>query len=261
VRVSYAVTSGNEIGLTSADYIRYLADDPDIRAIACFIESIRNPVAFRSACQIARDAGKPIIAVKIGGSEESRKAALAHTGALAGSLDCFDAVAETIGVIRVDTLDEMVETVEYFTHAAPPKGPRLGGLTFSGGLKGMMLEAAVRNGLSFPPLAADTSAKLAEVLGVGTSLGNPLDAGFAALSSPEVYFRCVELMLKDPNIDVLVLQEELPPAPRLNNKVENLKVVDKMVADGAGKPVVVASMVSYMLTEYPKSFRTDLPHL
>src|SRR5207248_7410316 len=198
---------------------------------------------------------------KIGGSEESRKAALAHTGALAGALECFDAVAEAVGVVRVDTLDDMVETIEYFTHAAPPKGPRLGGLTFSGGLKGMMLEAAARNGLLFPPLEADTSARLAEVLGIGTSLGNPLDAGFAALSSPEAYFRCVELMLKDPNIDVLVLQEELPPAPRLNNKVENLKVVDKMVANGAGKPVVVASMVSYMFTEYTKSFRTELPHL
>src|SRR5437763_2289690 len=260
VRVSYAVTSGNEIGLTSADYIRYLADDPDIRAIACFIESIRNPRGFRSACQFARDAGKPIIAVKIGGSEESRKAALAHTGALAGSLDCFDAVAETIGVIRVDTLDEMVETVEYFTHARPPKGPRLGGLTFSGGLKGLMLEAAERNGLSFPPLLPQTLAEASEILGVGTSLGNPLDAGFAALSSPQAYFRGIEVLLKDPNIDVLLVQEELPPAPGLNRKAENLRKVDEMVANG-DKPIAVVSMVSYMFTEHTREFRATLKHL
>src|SRR5207244_1479238 len=163
-----------EIGLALADYIRFLADDPDIRAIACFIESIKHAGEFRSACERARDAGKAVVAVKIGGSEESRKAALAHTGALAGALECFDAVAEAVGVVRVDTLDEVVETVEYFTHAAPPKGPRLGGLTFSGGLKGMMLEAAARNGLSFPPLLPDTNAKVREVLGVGTSLANPL---------------------------------------------------------------------------------------
>src|SRR5207253_7389630 len=121
-----------EIGLAMADYIRFLADDPDIRVIACFIESIKHAGEFRSACERARDAGKAVVAVKIGGSEESRKAALAHTGALAGALECFDAVAEAVGVVRVDTLDEVVETVEYFTHAAPPKGPRLGGLTFSG---------------------------------------------------------------------------------------------------------------------------------
>jgi acetate---CoA ligase (ADP-forming) len=261
IATGYAVTSGNEIALSMADYIRYVADEPDIRAIACFIESIKHADEFRVACEHARAAGKPVVAVKIGGSEESRKAALAHTGALAGSLECFDAVAEAVGVVRVDTLDEVVETIEYFTHASPPKGPRLGALTFSGGLKGMMLEAATRNGLSFPTLTSDTNTKLSEVLGVGTSLGNPLDAGFAALSSAEAYFRCVEVMLADPNIDVLILQEELPPAPRLNNKVDNLKVVDKMVAGGAGKPIAVVSMISYMFTEHTKSFRAELAHL
>src|SRR5262249_11111605 len=154
VTTGYAVTSGNEIGLAMADYIGYLAEDPDIRAIACFIESIKHAGEFRAACTRARDAGKAVIAVKIGGSADSRKAALARTGALAGALECFDAVAEAVGVVRVDTLDEVVETVEYFTHAEPPRGPRLGALTFSGGLKGLMLEAAARNGLSFPELTA-----------------------------------------------------------------------------------------------------------
>jgi acetyltransferase len=134
-------------------------------------------------------------------------------------------------------------------------------MTFSGGLKGLMLEAAERNGLSFPPLQAETNAKVAEVLGVGTSLGNPLDAGFAALSSSEAYFRCIEVLQQDPNIDVLILQEELPPAPRLNNKVENLKTVDKMVADGARLPIAIVSMISYMYTEHTKTFRQELKHL
>jgi acetyltransferase len=160
--------------------------------------------------------------------------------------------------VRVDTLDEVVETVEYFTHAKPPKGPRLGALTFSGGLKGLLLEAAERNGLSFPELLPETNAKVAEVLGVGTSLGNPLDAGFAALSSSEAYFRGIETLLKDPNIDVLLVQEELPPQPRLNNKVENLKTVDKMVSD---KPIVVVSMISYMFTQHTREFRAALKNL
>src|SRR5262245_10930095 len=260
VTAGYAVTSGNEIGLNMADYIRYLAEDPDIRAIACFIEAIKDPQAFRAACEHARDAGKPVVAVKIGGSEESRRAALAHTGSLAGSLQCFDAVAETIGVVRVDTLDEIIETVEYFTHAKPPKGPRLGALTFSGGMKGLLLEAAERNRLSFPQLLPETVAKLSEVLGVGTSVGNPLDAGFAALSSAEAYFRCVELMLGDPNIDVLLVQEELPPAPRLNNKVENLRKVDEIAAS-SGKPIAVISMISYMFTGHTREFRAELKNL
>jgi acetyltransferase len=261
VTTSYAITSGNEIGLYTSDYIRYFADDPHVKVIACFIESIRNAAEFRRACAHARDASKPVVAVKIGGSEESRKAAMAHTGSLAGSLASFDAVAETVGVIRLDTLDEVVEAVEYFSHAPTPRGPRLGAMTFSGGLKGLMLEAAERHGLNFPPLAPDTLAKLGEVLGVGTSLGNPLDAGFTALSSAEAYFKCVEALRADPNIDVLLLQEELPLAPRTNNKVDNLRQVDAMATDGKGPPIAVVSMISYMFSEHTRVFRAELKNL
>jgi acetate---CoA ligase (ADP-forming) len=260
IATGYAVTSGNELGLCSADYIRYLADDPDVRVIGCFLEAIRNPDDFKRACEHARDAGKPIVAVKIGGSEESRKAALAHTGALAGSLACFDAVAETLGIIRVSTLDEMIETIDYFTHAAPPKGPRLGALTFSGGLKGLMLESAARNGLAFPALEPETTVRLAEVLGVGTSLGNPLDGGYSVLSSRETYFRTIDTLLGDPNIDALLVQEELPAAAGTNAKTENLREVDRRAKEGA-KPIAVVSMISYNFTDHTRSFRAELAHL
>jgi acetate---CoA ligase (ADP-forming) len=260
IAVSYALTSGNELGLCSADYIRYLVDDPDIKVIGCFIEAIRHADEFKSACEYARDGGKPIVAVKIGGSQESRKAALAHTGSLAGSLACFDAVAETLGVIRVNTLDEMVETIDYFAHATPPRGPRLGALTFSGGLKGLMLESATRNGLTFPALQAETTARLAEVLGVGTSLGNPLDGGFTALSSAESYFRIIDILRSDPGIDALLVQEELPAAPGTNAKTENLRQVDALVRKG-GKPIAVVSMISYGFTDHARGFRAELKHL
>jgi acyl-CoA synthetase (NDP forming) len=260
IATSYALTSGNEAGLCSADYIRYLADDPEIKVIGCFLEAIRNPQDFRSACEHARARGKPIVAIKIGGSEESRKAALAHTGALAGSLACFDAVAETLGLIRVNTLDEMIEAIDYFTHAVPPKGPRLGALTFSGGLKGLMLEAAARNGLAFPALRPQTTARLAEVLGVGTSLGNPLDGGYSVLSSRDTYFQTIDTLLADPNIDALLVQEELPAAPGTNAKTENLREVDRRASEGS-KPIAVVSMISYNFSDHTRAFRAELAHL
>src|SRR5262249_15555322 len=116
------------------------------------------------------------------------------------------------------------------------------------------------NELTFPELLAETNARMAEVLGVGTSLGNPLDAGFAALSSADAYFKGVETLLADPNIDVLILQEELPPAPRLNNKIENLRQVDGM-PPRADKRIAVVSMTSYMYTEHTREFRTALKNL
>lgn len=261
VGVSYSVTSGNEIGLNAADYIRFFTADPNIRVIAAFIEAIRDAEAFLAACAGAKAAGKPVVAIKLGGSEASRHAALAHTGALAGALTCFDAVAGAAGVIRMDTLDEVVEAVEFLAHAKIPAGPRLGAITFSGGLKGLLVEAAARTGAEFPPLSEPTLAALREILGVGTSLGNPLDAGFTALSSAEAYFRCIDSMLMDPNIDTLIVQEELPQRLNTNRKIENMREVNRRIAAGVAKPIAVFSMGSYMLTDESRSFRRELPQL
>ena len=228
------ITSGNETGLTSADYITYFAQDPATRVIACYLESIHDSQAFLAACRRARDAGKPVVVVKLGASEAGRAAAAAHTGALAGSMEAFDAVAGEAGALRVRTLDDMVETVEYLVHAPPPRGDRLASITFSGGMRGLMLDAAEANGLPYRSLSPATFAKLSEVLGVGTIIGNPLDGGFAALTSVDAYVRCVETLLEDPDFDILLLQEELPRAPN-PRKEENLRIVNDMVAK-AKKP-------------------------
>ncbi len=257
----YALTVGNEIGLNAADYIRFFAEDADTKVIACFIEAIREPAAFRDACKAARAAGKPVVAIKLGGSDASRAAALAHTGSLAGSLACFDAVAEAMGIIRVDTIDAMTEVVELLTHGERPAGSRIGAITFSGGLKGLLLEAAARSGIVFPELAPETMERLRAIVGVGTSLGNPLDAGFTALSSADAYLQCIDIVRGDPNLDLLLIQEELPLREDLNRKAQNLRLVDGQVARSAGTPVAVVSMSSYMYSDFTRAFRKEFPRL
>ncbi len=261
VGVGCAITTGNELGLTAADYISYLVEDPATKVIACFIEAIRDPAGFFAACRAAKAAGKPVVVLKIGGSAASRKAALAHTGSLAGALECFDAVAASCGVIRMDTLDEIVEAVEYLAHAPIPASPRIGAMTFSGGMKGLLLEAGSRLGLPFPALHPDTVTRLQGIVGVGTSIGNRLDAGFTALSSAAGYFACVEALLDDPNIDVLMLQEELPAVIATNSKVENLRGIECIAAAGDRKPIAIVSMISYMLSDAARSFRAECSHL
>src|SRR5882724_10457709 len=105
-----------------------------------------------------------------------------------------------------------------------------------------------------------TTAQLGEVLGVGTSLGNPLDGGFTALSSAESYFRIIDILLSDPSIDALMVQEELPAAPGTNAKTENLRQVDALAASG-GKPIAVVSMISYGFTDHTRGLRAELEHL
>jgi acetate---CoA ligase (ADP-forming) len=254
------VTSGNETGLTTADYIGYFARQPELKAIVSYLESVHDPAAFLASCRTARAAGKPVVVVKLGASDAGREAALAHTGRLAGAMAAFDAVAGAAGVIRVQNLDAVVEAVEYLVHAPLPKGAGLGAITFSGGLRGMLLDAAAAQGLRFSPLAEVTRRRIEKLVAVGTIIGNPLDAGFAALTSQDAYLNCIETLLDDPGIDALLLQEELPRAPGTERKEANLKAVNAIAAR-AGKPIAFVTMISHGMTDYSRSLRSELPNV
>jgi acyl-CoA synthetase (NDP forming) len=253
------VTSGNQAGLSTADFIAYYAMNDDIRVIVSYLESVQDPDAFLAACRSARAAGKPVIVMKLGASAEGRAAALAHTGALAGAMEAFDAVAGPAGAIRVRTVDDVVEAVEYVAHAPLPSGRSLGAITFSGALRGLLLDAAAHNGLRFAALAEPTRKRLRSVLGVGTIIGNPLDSGFAALTSRDAYVACVEAMLDDPAIDLLLLQAELPRAIGMDRAEANMRAANE-VAARAKKPIISFSMGSYGLTDYGRDFRAELAH-
>ncbi|WP_461324136.1 acetate--CoA ligase family protein [Bradyrhizobium diazoefficiens] len=262
VGVGYMVTTGNEAGLETPDLMRYFAEDPSVKVIVVYLEGVRNTKAFRDACKAARAASKPVIALKLGASEGGRAAAMAHTGALAGSIETFDAIATREGVIRVGGLDELIETTECFIHAAVPNGDRLAAVTLSGGKRGMLIDAFYAEGLNFAPLSPHVSSELARMLGPGSIVGNPLDAGFAAVVDPSVYMKSIKLMIDDPEIDIVIIDAELPKAPHELRELRerNLRIVDEM-ASRASKPVIYISAMSIGFTEFTKSLRKSLPHL
>jgi acetyltransferase len=259
VGVGYMVTTGNEAGLETPDLMAYFAADPSIRVIVVYLEGVRNTKVFRAACKAARAAGKPVIALKLGSSEGGRAAAMAHTGALAGSIETFDAISTREGVIRVRGLDELIETTECFVHADPPKAARLAAVTLSGGKRGLLLDAFSSAGLNFSPLSKNANDKLAKMLGPGSIVGNPLDAGFAAVVDPSVYMQSIKVMIDDPDTDIVIIDSELPKAPH-EVRERNLRIVNEM-AGAASKPVVYISPMSIGFTEFTKGLRKSLPHI
>src|ERR1700729_2390740 len=259
VGVGYMVTTGNEAGLETPDLMSYFAADPSVRVIVVYLEGVRNTKGFRDACKAARAAGKPVIALKLGSSEGGRAAAMAHTGALAGSIETFDAISTREGVIRVRGLDELVETTECFVHADPPKGNHLAAVTLSGGKRGLLIDAFFAAGLNFNPLSKSASDKLAKMLGPGSIVGNPLDAGFAAVVDPSVYMQSIKIMIDDPDTDIVIIDSELPKAPH-EQRERNLRIVNEM-AGKASKPVVYISAMSIGFTEFTKTLRKSLPHI
>lgn len=259
VGIGYMVTTGNEAGLETTDLMTYFAADPSIRVIVVYLEGVRNTKAFRDACKAARAAGKPVIALKLGASEGGRAAAMAHTGALAGSIETFDAIATREGVIRVSGLDELIETTECFVHAELPKGNRLAAVTLSGGKRGLLIDAFYSAGLNFAPLGPGATEKLARMLGPGSIVGNPLDAGFAAVVDPSVYMQSIQVMIDDPDTDVVIIDAELPKAPH-QLRERNLRIVDEKAAR-ANKPVIYISAMSIGFTDFTKALRKSLPHI
>jgi len=160
----------------------------------------------------------------------------------------------------VRTLDDIVETVEFLTHVPLPAGARLGGITFSGALRGLLLDLAAANDLTFPELAEATRRRLEAVLGVGTFIGNPLDSGFAGLGSKDVYIECVSALLDDPAIDILLLQEELPRGAGSERKEANLHAVNAL-APRTKKPIVHVTMISHGVNDYARALRVQLPNI
>ncbi|MCC6887341.1 MAG: acetate--CoA ligase family protein [Hyphomicrobiales bacterium] len=261
IAAEYLITSGNEAGLTAGDYIAYFADQPELKVIAIYVEAISNLETFTAACRLARAAGKHIVALKMGQSEEGRQAALAHTGSLAGSIEAFDAVAGEAGVVRADTLDDLVELAELLAHTGAPPGRRLGAITLSGAFRGLLLDGADKYDVEFRPLRPTTTDRLKQVLTVGSLVSNPTDGGYGVLTSADNYIATIEAMQADPNVDMVILQEALPREPGSDRAEHYIRLVESYVATKAKKPIAFCSPISHGQTDYSRALRAAAPHV
>src|SRR5947207_7973661 len=198
IPLSYVISTGNEAGLETTDFLEFLADDRATRVIALYCEQIRRPQAFLAACRRARAAGKPIVMMQAGRSAKARKAALSHTGALIGDFATMQTQVEDAGAIVVPSMDEMMDLVEILQRfpTPPTKGPGI--LTASGAYVGLTNDFAEEDGLEIPALEPATLKKVSEVLPAFGNYGNPLDvtAGF----SPDSLPIATKALIDDPNV-------------------------------------------------------------
>jgi acetate---CoA ligase (ADP-forming) len=173
---SHVVSSGNEAVLAAADYLEYLADDPHIKIIGAFIETVRQPERFAAALDRAKEAGKPVIVLKVGRASRTRHAVTTHTGGEAGDPGAISELLRAHSAIEVADLVELTEVLAAFQHWKPPAGRRIGVITSSGGLAELILDLAAMVDLQVPPLSPASRARIAHQIGFITGDGNPLDA-------------------------------------------------------------------------------------
>ena len=210
IGVTFAVTSGNEADVDLAEYIRYFVDDEQTRVIGCFAEQIKNPQSFIAACQLAADAAKPIVMLKVGRSEAAQRAALAHTGSLVGADAVIDALLRKLGVTRVASVDELFEAVAVFHTRRLPRGTGLAAISVSGGAAGLMSDLALDCGVRFAALSERTEQQLREVVPEFGNVGNPLDVTGQGVFQPNLLERSLDLLASDPSVDAIIYARSFP---------------------------------------------------
>lgn len=210
VGLSYLVTLGNEAMITAGHVLDFLVDDPATRAVAIFMETVRDPEVFRRAARRAAEAGKAVVTLKAGSSALSARTAAAHTGALVGDDRVIDAVFADLGVIRVDSIEDMLITAGAAAALGRLERPGIGIVSISGGACDIVADRAADLGADLPELAEPTREALAGIMPAYGTVQNPLDVTGAAIIDPSIFTRSIEAMSADPSIGVIGVVNAVP---------------------------------------------------
>lgn len=209
LRFNLAVSAGQELTTSVADYIDHVLDLSSTGAVALFLETVRDPSAFRAALGKAEERDVPVVALKVGREAEAVQLVEAHSGALAGEDAAYEALFEAQGVVRVRTLDEMAETLELLVAG---RRAHRGGLTTihdSGGERALFIDAAADAGVPFARISEATRKRLEAVLEPGLPAVNPLDAWGTGREYERIFLECSRALLDDPDTAALAFVVDL----------------------------------------------------
>ncbi len=253
IGLSLLVSMGNEMMMSATDAMDYLIEDDETRVLAVFLESIRQPATFERLARKARECDKPIVALKVGRSEISARAAKAHTGALVGNDAINDAAFKQLGIVRVESLEDLLITAGLLGYSRPLLERRMGLVTPSGGACDIMADRAHAEGMLLPDFAPETVRGLQQILPEFSTIHNPLDVTGYLVVDRTLQQRALQVVVDDPGLDFIVYLSEPPrvepPAPQMEGCLEMYRSLGVMMR-GSRIPVVVLSNTSVDLTPF-----------
>jgi acetyl coenzyme A synthetase (ADP forming)-like protein len=250
--LSAFVSIGNKADVSSNDLLEHFEEDAATELVLVYLESFGNPRRFgRIARRVARS--KPILAMKSGRSRAGVRAAGSHTAALAGSEEAVDALFRQAGVIRADTLGQLLDVASLLATQPLPGGRAVAVVTNAGGLGILCADACEAAGLELPALSEETRAALAERLPAEASLGNPVDLLGSATAA--AYEAVLPLVLADRHVDAVIALFVPPVVAR----PDDVAAAIARAADGV-KPVLPVVMGMPGTFAYPESAAAALGH-
>ena len=243
-------TIGNQMDMRFHDFVQYIQHDENTKVLLLYMEGLRveSEEDGRKFIEAAQKTASnvPIAAIKIGRSAAGARAAASHTGSLAGSEQIFDAALKQAGVIRVDSPTQLLDAAEVFSKCNSATGNRIAILTDGGGHGVMATDFAEKFNLEAPVLSQETQEKLRDILMPHCPIKNPVDLAGTPEADMWVFDRCLDVLLKDPDVDGVIIVGLYGGYADLSEEFRILEMdVAKSMVDqisASDKPVIMHSI-------------------
>jgi len=209
--LAYIVTVGNQAQIGLAEIGAELLADPRVTALGLHIEGVGDIRGLEALSQQANKLGKPVIALKVGASDQARAATISHTASLAGSDAGARALLHRLGIPQVDTLPEFIEALKLLHISGPLTSNNIASMSCSGGEASLMADLALKSGVTFPPLNNTQSKNLRAALGPKVKLANPLDYHTYIWADTDAMTNAFCAMM-DPSLALGILVSDFPRA-------------------------------------------------
>lgn len=264
VGLSMLISTGNEATISVTDALQYAVEDEATKVIALFMETIREPDCFMQIARRAFERGKPIVALKAGRSEVTARVALTHTGALTGDDRVIDALFRQLGIVRVNSVEELILTANTFAKVGQLPGRRLGIVAISGGVCDLAADLAEEARIALPIFTDQTKNDLRALLPVLGPANNPLDVTGAAMNNQDLMGNLLGVVAHDPQLAAVLCLMELPADETPQSRfLMNILAGIGQALDRSPIPAFLVSLASNDVRRSGRAFleRTGIPFL
>ena len=235
IGMSKFASIGNAADVSFAEVLDYFREDPKTKVIAVYVEGVDDGRGFYEALKSAAKA-KPVVVLKGGTSEAGGRATRSHTGSLAGSCEIFEGMVQQTGCATAPTLDTVLEICKLFDYQPLPQGRNIGIISNTGGGGVLATDSASIHKLNTPSLEDTTQHELSQVLSPLATTDNPVDV--VASGGRREYRISTELLLKDPNIDMLLVICGVPTFAGMTQTEHAAGTLEGVRIADSRKPVV-----------------------
>lgn len=256
LRCAFVVSCGNQWGVTLPELLTWMAGEADVHVLGCIVEGVPDADQFLRAAAAAAQAGKPLVVLPLGRSALGRRAARAHTGALARDAAWWTAARRRVPFAQAGDLEEFVALLKLLEWIPNPGGRQVAFAASSGGEAGLIADLAAAADLPLPSLSATTTAELKRLLPAYLEPANPLDYGAVTWGTVEPYTGAIRALAADPSVGFVGAVQDYPGHADGVPAWETMLTGDGTAHRDTGTPIAVVTTLGGVPAEYHERAET-----